>query len=71
VTESVYNIFAYFLYCNHQVHRDFLITLCISLELFRKCPVIEGKVFEVPKVNIWQMVDALELQLVDGWLNCG
>jgi hypothetical protein len=27
VFEIVYNIFACFMYCNHQVHRDFLITL--------------------------------------------
>jgi hypothetical protein len=34
VSETVQNIFICFLYCNHQVHRDFLITLylkCILL----------------------------------------
>jgi hypothetical protein len=35
VIVTVQNMFACCLYCNHQVHRDFLITLCNKYRLLR------------------------------------
>jgi hypothetical protein len=41
VTETVENIFVCYLYCNHQVHRDFFITLYHLELLYLKCNVIK------------------------------
>jgi len=43
------NITCNFLYCNHQVHRDYLITLCINI---RRLEIILGLITVKPQYNV-------------------